>query len=649
MSGSSFLIEYSVTPSLTEGGNPNVVINTQPEVPILQQSITSKIEALLSRLSVSSYVIIRSSLNSIFTSLQASTAGLSTESAWVQALYYTEQFEQTNSILVTSNPNQIPNMPKQNELKSILKNLLTSYTTVMTSDEMAIWSKIPTKTNQRPANQTTVMKRPPPKSLSTLTTQLKSSSTGSVAITKTINNLVASLSGSKSAATSVVSSPINASSSDIIDLVDSFRGALTELQNAVSSDPNVANHVSGLLTQIQNKLALGEHPNNGGSKLRGFVGLIKTGIPPTSKPETKMALINFETIVDKIFNVTHTVPTLKGSNVTKNNIKAMISNLQTQQASLSVSYQSKINSGTMSQADTATYIDSLSKINSQISSLQKQLTKSSSSSLTMSATEITPVKKFVSGLGERIGKSQFGSLSRRVISMAPRFSGSGLTAANVSSISAQLSSVVSANTTIQGPTATTSLSSILQVETELVGSDLTVRCTGTLNGISYGLSYTLKVESLTYISTEAFMNVVKISESAKRKMCNDSGIVPKSTIVTSQEIWNAYLIFLFTYLSISVYCIVDQNNSLGIQLPETDHKNLMFLLRPDTLQSFSNVAIPVSGLRMSDDSKQILNLGTSRNWPFYMYKRTNPETVTSSSLGSSVVQTLSSIIGTQTA
>lgn len=664
MSGSSFLIDYSITPSSTEGGKPNVVISIQPVIPVPHQSTANLFESILAKLSTSTSGATSSNLDSLLTSLQASTTGLSDSTCEIQSDNYNDYITEIKNKLSTGNANEIPSTTRQSEISQLLQGLFKSFSTAMTTDQMATSSEMPTKTTQRPLNQTITTKNGTQKSLTTLTSQMKLTSSNNATIANTINSISASLSNKKTTTNPTSTVPtFSPSSSDTVSSVSSLQSAISQLQSKVAVDPKVSSYVSGMLTQFQDQISQGEYPSDGGSKLKGSMGLLKFGIPPNSNNETKSALINLETIIDRIFpsGVQLTMPqtattvtkrsgrftrrtSIQTDSATTSNLKTMISNLQTQQASVSVSYQTKLTNGTATQTDTSSYIDTLSSLGNQISSLQKQL-KNSSSSRTQTE---TPIQKFVTGLGEQLGKTQLGTFSRRIVGLAPQFAGtSRLGQSQVSAISTQMNSVIAADTVIQTPTTVTSLTSSLQVGTTLSssGSDLDVKCTGTLNGVSYGVSYSLKIESLSYISTEAYNNVTNISESGKQKICSDYGITPKSLTVTNQEIWNAYLVFLFTYLSLSVYCIVDPSNSLGIQLPETDYKNLMFLLRPDILESFSNISIPVSSLKMSDDSKQITGLSTARNWTFYMYKRTNPETSTNSAIGQSIVSALSSITG----
>jgi len=154
-------------------------------------------------------------------------------------------------------------------------------------------------------------------------------------------------------------------------------------------------------------------------------------------------------------------------------------------------------------------------------------------------------------------------------------------------------------------------------------NNIDVHYTGALNDKSFSGTFSVNLYALSYLPIEAYNYLRNEPNALKLSIVTKYGITPSSETISDQELWNAIIIFLFSYLSIMCYIYTDSCNSLNIYLPNGILPNILYSMKSKILSTISNGSIPSSAIILPSDTRQILSLSSSRLFSYYMYKRTN--------------------------
>lgn len=339
--------------------------------------------------------------------------------------------------------------------------------------------------------------------------------------------------------------------------VNGLRELFSKLQNEVAHDPSVSSFVPAILNKAQEFIASGIKPVNPGPKIKKGMELIKSGIPPNAKASTKKAYTDLENEFIRIRNLiaANGLPGDNNFKFDKNNITLLLGENVTQGS------------------------------NGRIRPPLRN----------------TIISRFMTNIGNIIKRSRIGDLM--ALTFRGTFNGNRMITSNVpTNINPRIRT-----SNINEETEMSGTKSNIEITTSLNENELMVKFTGIINSTTIGGIYSINTYSLSYISQSIYFNLLKLPENKKKLYANNSGV--KDT--TDQDMWNSYLIFLLSYLSLMCYCMTNKTNTLGIEAPAPKYKNLMFILTNEAIQ---NNPIPESSTLMKSNTKQILSLSYSRLW-----------------------------------
>lgn len=133
---------------------------------------------------------------------------------------------------------------------------------------------------------------------------------------------------------------------------------------------------------------------------------------------------------------------------------------------------------------------------------------------------------------------------------------------------------------------------------------------------SFACNFTLTPKSLTSLSFAAYMQVIKATVNVKSMLCTNVGYV-NSTNPSNQDMWNCYLIWLYSYLSFGVA------SQLGFTMiepfPASTYNSANYMLNYEYMQDVGNFAIPIQASTMSSDQAGLLSVTVPGLWATLMY------------------------------
>lgn len=355
--------------------------------------------------------------------------------------------------------------------------------------------------------------------------------------------------------------------------------------------------------------------------------ITNTGFVPTNEPPyigTEIKFINPTTkpVTFPTRNLNRRVRFVSSSTQSSTpqqlSIEASIVSLEQELEKRATTFANLVASGSLTTAQINQFNTETRQIESQIAQLRRSLTILINSDPVRNA----PANP-LTGFGQSVSNSALGSILT-IFNSPP--STEGMTPTQKTNLVNKLSelSVIIPEIPIQFLTKFSGLLSYLSVNTYEKNSEIVVSYTGVLNDQPLGGNYTVNMYALSYLPIEAYYHIKSLPNEQKSAIVSNYGLIP-SDLVTDQEIWNAILVFLFTYLSIICFTYLDPCNSLGINFPCGIFPNIMYSMKPEPLSNISNSMIPSSGILAVPDTRGVLRFASARNILYYMFKRVNQD------------------------
>lgn len=643
ISPTCYLINFSVDAS----GSKPVVTLTQPEAtpPDVAQSISSMITSISASIQENK-LNIQTQLTTLSQTLEATVSAFSTEFHDEISTDYTNKVNEIKTSIsaatasITFPTSFTPGA--HSKILTLLRKLNSKYEYNMTNIPMKNSSKKPMNRNNM-THSTSISRDTECSSLnklntdvSTISSQLSSLYQNDEMLSNALIDIVSKLTKRNTILSkSTIFNPQSTSSSSsnisqVETTISAYQASIDSLKTSIQeSGYTLPGYATTALTQLETSIESGDK-----TRLTALLNTFKSGLSDEEKSKLSveidevqgnilLASANFKT--SKPVNTRRTRnfnSTSETTSTTNNAIDNTISILTKKRTEESKIYSEKIANGETSQEIIDEFTTKLSNINNEIAKLEAQKT-TNSIPFGNSSRGLPRVMKQV---GTTIGKSRIGDYIKFFVNAnkVPKT----LSYLDQKAINADVLSLSLIKQRIKDnhPLKTSGVLSALTVSTTSSGNDITVNYNLTINDVPSAGSFSLYSECLSYIGYQMISNTNKLSLETKTKLINDYGITPTSTTIQT-EVWNAYLVFVFSYLSIISYCLLNKTNTLGITLPDTLSFNIVDFLSVKLINNLSGIVIPQSGNKSSKDTKNILKLATVGMFSYYFYGTTNLETL----------------------
>lgn len=625
---SHFLINYSVDAS---GVKPVVSVSTSGTPPDIMNSIISKIDSVYKSFN-STYSVITQKLVDLESALLENSLAFKPEYSSDIASEYTLAISVINDTLKVD-PNLIPSVSQQNQAKKQLRVLKKQYRNNNINVPMLGSSKQATKTSSSLIHapiQRVIQKI----SLEDLNVKISEVSSQLPVLGQNDTNISTALTNISSKLTSrnkfVSNSSIlnrNGASKIKAPIIkqSSLEISVTNLKEAIQTNfITLQSYAQTALTQIENNVNSGD-----ASKINSLFNLFKSGLSTQSLNLIKSEVENVQGEISLLIANTSTNlrPSSRRSrmNISNDNntlsvINATIQSLKNERTQKSEAYAKILESGSIDQQTIDDFTETLTRINNEIATLESQ--KGTTSQIIGNTTRGLP--KFAKNIGSNIGQSRLGKYFNMFVN-ANRATKS-LSSIDQEKIKATISNLtVTQPTTIPLPTTKSGFLSSLTVNTSSSGNLINVNFNIIINDVETSGVFDINSLGLSYISYEMISNTSKLSLSAKNHLCNQYGNA--TTNATNVDVWNAYLIFIYSYLSLVCANILNSDSINEITIPEGSSMNLISFLSLKLIDSIAGLSIPLIGLGKDRDIKNIIQLASSDMFSGYFYSETNQETI----------------------
>lgn len=659
---SYFLINYSVG---SDSDSPVTTFTSRAKVPDFSTTINGMISSIQSNLS-SKFSELESNLNILLSSLMDSTSSMTTEESEMLNSEYEASVNHIILVLRTR-PSSKPTKSQQDNAKRLLSMLSQKFLESQSSGETTVDSD-PRITGSRVSSDS-VTRVKKDMSLSGLSNNMEMISqqikvlAGNDKNLKdsvgTIGNTLASKMGnygnlkdpdeSQKVPVIVSEDPSENKTETINNLVEKIKSAL--------STSGAEDYLQGAMDQIK---ANAETDSSRAESLIDFVkNLLSNGEEGITKmlDDLKNIISSGEVNTDDIqiptgrqrrrdrqrprFLTSRSRQRMSGGNEdreTTDNLNALLKALEAQQSGITDSYNKKKKDGKVSKSDVDKYLSDLSESNFKINALKKQIRDSGG----RVDRNQTGIPKMISDFGYNIGNGPIGGVTKSLFSGRPYDRGLSLKAKRNLKSQLEGKDIVEPNVTFTEPESVEGMASKLDVYTSINGSVITVYCSGVLKDSSFSCSFNLDGDLLKFVATEAFISVWNMSDSAKSSLCMDYGVEPSSP-PTESDVWNSYLVFVFSYLSVLVYSFLYQGSALDLEMPESEMRNVFFFLKPRQVTHFGNMIIPISSVDLEADSKAVLSVCIARVWPSAMYGGQKDDILSDGMVGLTIAKVLNKI------
>lgn len=140
------------------------------------------------------------------------------------------------------------------------------------------------------------------------------------------------------------------------------------------------------------------------------------------------------------------------------------------------------------------------------------------------------------------------------------------------------------------------------------------------NVSSFACTFYLTPLSLISLSNNAYIKLINLSVSQKEEIANNVG-VDTSTCPTNQEIWNSYLIWLFSYVSFGVASQLGFDKIIPFSGSTNGSAN--YLLNREYMENVGNIAILIQLSYMDSSNAGIFSTAVPNNFPSLMYSHSS--------------------------
>lgn len=145
---------------------------------------------------------------------------------------------------------------------------------------------------------------------------------------------------------------------------------------------------------------------------------------------------------------------------------------------------------------------------------------------------------------------------------------------------------------------------------------------------SFSCKYNLTPASLFSVSESAFKKVVKLSLIEKSNILQSSGYT-LTTSPSDTDVWNAYLIWVFSFISFGVASYLGADINLPYSGSVDGSAN--YMLSGEYIENIGNLALPIILHSRDSHISALFSVGIANKWSDYMY---NDSSTSSKSYGS---------------
>ena len=325
----------------------------------------------------------------------------------------------------------------------------------------------------------------------------------------------------------------NIGTEQVLRFLDLFNKLYTESSN----DPCVDEYANAILSKAIFKLSQNHNSMGNGTRLKKVIALISSGIGPTALSKTKQALINLESYSIQLF---------PGSITQYPNLKTPSQKLRSQIMinSITEDRYNILQGGTLKNEKLQSYITSTTR---QISTLQ---------SPSVPQNWAYYFSSYIIGFFKRV------------------FYRSGFRQTIVRGTASLIATTMSANP--QNKMQSSGISNLNISVTQDQG-ELYVNFSGNLGYENIGGSFSISANSIRYITYSAIYHAQNLSNEYALRIVEKIG----SEDINAETIYASYLVFLYSYLSIVVYCMLNPDNIFSISIDPVGRDNLNFALTRD--------------------------------------------------------------------
>lgn len=567
-----------------DSSNRSVLMDRNGYIPTIDDSPSGLIEQLIDNNETMSDDMINQNLRSILNVLLQSLKSLDHEyHESVSSSYY----ESIGEL-----------MKDKSDINDKLKDLLSLYYDVMKSERWAVTSKIPNNRCDFEFESLTNIDS----KISMLSNKIISSG-GVNIINNRLNPKIKIIDKKKQNQSKEIFNNIVASTEvstrgiflakEKESLVKNMLWAFLDLQKEVAEDYNVTNYVIIILNKIIVKMSSNFKAYPKEEKIRKVITLIKSGIPTSSFSGTRECMTTLEEEFLKIFPG-NSIPYegSKEGNKTESEILALtLSSLNDDREMFTEVITKLGNNATEEELDV--YNEFMANSSNTIVRL-------------LDKNRRTRNQDILSQIGSRLGDIfKRSKLSNLASQFTEEYFESQYRDDNITSYRIENNSLLNIN--------------ISQREDD----DLFVSFSGNLEKNNLKGSFTINEYFLRFIAIEAFLNIRQTSGDTKTKICKTYGFSTND----DASVWKSLLVFIFTYLSLIVYCIVDKDNIFNVDMYDDDYPNLNFLFSKISLEQISTHGFNLKSKTMSNSNKFIISHGMAKTITYYMYKKIDPTSI----------------------
>lgn len=133
---------------------------------------------------------------------------------------------------------------------------------------------------------------------------------------------------------------------------------------------------------------------------------------------------------------------------------------------------------------------------------------------------------------------------------------------------------------------------------------------------SFSCTFSLLPNSLISLSLSAYETVINSSNEIKNTLCQNSGYAA-STSPTNTDMWNVYLIWLYSYLATGVASQLGFGNVEPFPGPTTGSVN--YMLNEDYMNKVGNFGLTIQISTMDTDVAGLTSISIPDSWSLFMY------------------------------
>lgn len=345
-----------------------------------------------------------------------------------------------------------------------------------------------------------------------------------------------------------------------VEQVIHFLNLFSDLYDRAVADPNVEPYASAMLSKAVYRLSQDKSGMGDGTRMRKLISVISSGIGSNCLSRTKTSLQTLKNYTIQLFP--GPIPELPNLKTALQSARSnfMISSITEDR--YNILQGSNLKSERLSKYVTST--------NVQVTNLQKKNVKQTTG---------TYYGTMLSSFFVRIFRRSL--LKRNIIQGSASIMGT----------------VMSSNP--DSKIYTTSASN-LNISTSLQQNEVYVNFSGNLSSVSIGGSFSISANSMRYIMYRGLYSSINLNPQSALRLVQKIG----TEEINDQTLFTSFLCFLYSYLCIICYCLVDENNIFGIYIDPAGKDNMNFCLT----KTFMNEMVAEFSIAIKSQPLEVINI-----------------------------------------